>query len=174
MPKRLLPWLLFVGSMSAPFWAGAQELKTVERVDLQRYLGTWFEIAKFPVSFEKGLTAVTAEYSLRPDGQIKVVNSGRKGNVNGKRKTAAGKAWVVDPRTKAKLKVMFFWPFRGDYWIIDLGKDYEYAVVGHPKRTYLWILCRKNEMDEAVYSGIIERLKRQGYDVSRLEKTVQK
>ena len=79
----------------------------------------------------------------------------------------------MDPQSNAKLKVRFFWPFSGDYWIIDLGADYEYAVVGHPKRNYLWILSRSPQMDAAVYAGIIERLKKQHYGVSWLNKTAQ-
>ena len=106
------------------------ELKTVQYVDLERYLGKWYEIAKYPVVFEKNLVAVTATYSIRDDGKIKVTNAGRKKTLDGKEKIAVGKAWVIDKKTNAKLKVQFFWPFSGDYWIIELGKDYEYAVVG--------------------------------------------
>jgi apolipoprotein D and lipocalin family protein len=80
---------------------------------------------------------------------------------------------VVDPKTNAKLKVSFFWPFSGDYWIIDLGEAYDYAVVGHPKRKYLWILSRRPEMDESLYNRIMEKLRSQFYDVSRLMKTPQ-
>jgi len=80
---------------------------------------------------------------------------------------------VVDKRTNAKLKVQFFWPFSGDYWIIDLGSNYEFAVVGHPKRTYLWILSREPQMDSGTYEAILQRLKAQGYDLSRLKKTLQ-
>jgi apolipoprotein D and lipocalin family protein len=149
------------------------ELKTVDRVDLQKYLGTWYEIAKYPVVFERGLVGVTANYSLRADGDIKVLNAGRKNGINGTLKTATGKAWVVDKTTNAKLKVSFFWPFSGDYWVIQLGGNYEYAVVGAPRRNYLWILCREPRMDGKVYDGILEKLKQQGYDVSKLEKTIQ-
>ena len=84
-----------------------------------------------------------------------------------------GKAKVVDPVTNAKLKVTFFWPFYGDYWIIDLGEKYEYAVVGHPTRKYLWVLSRTPEMEESVYRGILERSEKQGYDTGRLMRTPQ-
>ena len=150
------------------------ELKTVQYVDLERYLGKWYEIAKYPVVFEKNLVAVTATYSIRDDGKIKVTNAGRKKTLDGKEKISVGKAWVVDKRTNAKLKVQFFWPFSGDYWIIELGKDYEYAVVGHPKRTYLWILCRTPKMDENLYQKILKKIEAHGYDLSRVEKTPQK
>ncbi|MCG7844257.1 MAG: lipocalin family protein, partial [Methanomassiliicoccales archaeon] len=92
------------------------ELKTVEHVDVARYMGTWFEIAKFPQRFERGLVGVTANYTLLPNGKVKVLNQGYKGNFNGELRTAEGKAWIVDKATNAKLKVSFFWPFAGNYW----------------------------------------------------------
>ncbi len=146
-----------------------QELLTVEHVDINRYMGAWHEIARFTQSFEKGLVNVTATYTLLPNGKVDVLNSGHKGTVNGKLKTAHGKAKIADKKTNAKLMVTFFWPFYGDYWIIDLGKNYEYAVVGEPGRKYLWILSRTKEMDKEVYNQIIEKLKSVGYDTSRLD-----
>ena len=145
------------------------ELKTVEHVDIERYMGTWYEIAKFPQRFEDGLVGITATYSLLPNGKVKVLNSGYVGDFNGKLRTAKGKAWVVDKKTNAKLKVSFFWPFAGDYWIIELGKDYEYAVVSEPSRLYLWVLCRTPKMNEQFYEGILKRLKENGFDTSRIE-----
>jgi apolipoprotein D and lipocalin family protein len=150
------------------------ELKTVNRVDVARYMGTWFEIAKFPQRFEKGLVGVTANYALLPNGKVRVLNRGYKGDLNGKLQTAKGKARIVDPLTNAKLKVSFFWPFAGDYWIIELGKDYEYAVVGDESRKYLWILSRTPQMDEAVYNELIRRVQDKGFDVSKLEKNPQR
>ncbi|MBN1109678.1 MAG: lipocalin family protein [Methanomassiliicoccales archaeon] len=149
------------------------EPKTMEHVDLERYMGTWYEIAKFPQRFEDGLVGITATYSFLPNGKVMVLNSGYVGDFDGKRRTAKGKAWVVDKRTNAKLKVSFFWPFSGDYWILELGKDYEYAVVGEGSRRYLWILSRTPRMDEPVYNGILERLKEKGFDISKLEKNPQ-
>jgi apolipoprotein D and lipocalin family protein len=148
-------------------------LQTVSRVDLNRYLGKWYEIASFPQWFQKGCVATTATYTLRKDGNIDVLNECRKDTLDGKPKKAKGKARVVDRGDNARLKVRFFWPFSGDYWIIDLGDNYEYAVVGHPKRNYLWILSREPRMDPSVYDGILERLKKQHYDVSRLRLTLQ-
>ena len=145
------------------------ELKTVENVDIERYMGTWYEIAKFPQRFEDGLVGITATYSMLPNGKVKVLNKGYKGDFNGKLKTAKGKAWVVDRSTNAKLKVSFFWPFAGDYWIIELGKDYEYAVIGEGSRQYLWILSRTPQMDQHLYEGILERLKEKGFDISKIE-----
>jgi apolipoprotein D and lipocalin family protein len=165
---------IFGACASLCAWAGeTPPLRTVPYVDLSRYMGKWYEIASFPQRFQKGCVASTATYALRKNGDVDVRNQCRNETLDGKPREARGKAWVVDHRTNAKLKVRFFWPFSGDYWIIDLGPDYEYAVVGHPKRQYLWILSRSPHMDSAVYEAILERLKRQQYDVSRLHKTLQ-
>ncbi len=149
------------------------KLETVAQVDLNRYLGTWYEIATLPMSFERGCTGVTANYSLRPDGLIKVVNTCRQGALTGPERQAVGRAWVVDKQTNAKLKVSFFLWFAGDYWIIELGPEYEYAVVGHPGRKYLWILCRQPRMDEGLYQAILGRLTVKGYDIAKIQKTIQ-
>jgi apolipoprotein D and lipocalin family protein len=145
---------------------------TVARVDLQRYLGTWYEIASFPQSFQRGCTATTATYALRDDGQIDVLNRCRKGSLDGEPKEARGRARVVDRASNARLEVTFFWPFWGDYWIVDLGADYEYAVVGHPSRDYLWILSRTPTMDPALYASILQRLETQGFETARLRRTL--
>ncbi len=149
------------------------ELQTVPRVDLGRYVGTWYEIASFPQRFQRGCTATTATYTLREDGQVDVVNRCREGSPDGPEKVARGRARVVDPSTQAKLEVSFFRPFWGDYWIIDLGADYGYAVVGHPGRDYLWILSRTPTMDPERYASLVQRLKAQGYETERLQKTTQ-
>ena len=148
-------------------------LQTVERVDLQRYLGTWFEIASYPQRFQAGCTATTADYALRADGKIRVINRCRKGGLDGKLDKAEGLARVVDGEGNAKLEVSFFRPFWGDYWIIDLDPDYRYAVVGHPGRDYLWILSREPSMEPATYDAILARLQDQHYDTSRLVRTLQ-
>ena len=152
---------------------GLPPLTTVPAVDLAKYAGTWYEIASYPQSFQKGCTATTANYSARPDGEINVVNRCRRGSLQADVDTAEGRARVVDTTTNAKLEVSFFRPFWGDYWIIQLAPDYSYAVVGHPGRDYLWILSRTPQMEEAVYTGILEKLKEQGYELSRLQKTLQ-
>ena len=149
------------------------KLETVAHVDLPRYLGTWYEIANFPQSFQRGCTATTATYTLREDGDIDVLNRCRKGSLDGKEKAALGRARVVDRETNARLEVSFFRPFWGDYWIIDLADDYSYAVVGHPGRDYLWILARTPTLAEASYQAIVARLKVHGYETSRLVRTLQ-
>jgi apolipoprotein D and lipocalin family protein len=148
-------------------------LRTVEKVELSRYLGTWYEIAAFPQSFQKGCTASTATYALRPDGEVDVLNRCRDGSPDGPERSASGRARVVDRATGAKLEVSFFRPFWGDYWIIDLGRDYEYAVVGHPSRDYLWILSRTPALPEATSRAILARLQAQGYETARLVRTLQ-
>lgn len=147
-------------------------VETVSHVDLNRYLGRWYEIAKYPNVFERKCDRnVTATYSIRPDGKISVVNACT--TREGKPNQSAGWAKIVDQQTNAKLKVTFFWPFFGDYWIIDLGHNYEYAVVGEPSRKYLWILSRTPKMDETVYAQLVSRLAAKGYDVAKLERMPQ-
>jgi len=148
-------------------------LATVEKVEVNRYLGTWYEIASFPQSFQKGCTATTATYSLRPDGELNVRNQCHLEKVDGELKVANGRARVVDLVTNARLEVSFFRPFWGDYWIIELEPDYQYAVVGHPGRDYLWILSRTPTMDPARYDAILGRLTERGYQIERLNKTEQ-
>jgi len=142
-------------------------LEVVSHVELSRYTGTWYEIARYPNSFQKGCIHSSAAYKLKSDGSISVMNSCLK---NGAMKTEKGKAWVVDPITNAKLKVSFFWPFSGDYWIIDLGEDYDYAVVSEPGMKYLWILARNPQMDDSLYVKILQRLREKGFDIRLLEK----
>lgn len=146
-------------------------LEVVPHVDLKRYLGKWYEIAHLPARFQEGCDETTATYTLSDDGSISVLNGCIK---NGKVKQAKGKAKVVDETTGAKLKVTFFWPFSGDYWIIDLGKDYDYAVVGTPNRRYLWILSRTPKMDSMLYSQILEFVKSKGFDTKNLIITTHK
>lgn len=152
---------------------GLPPLETVAHVDLPRYLGTWYEIANFPQKFQRGCTATTATYTLRSDGDIDVLNRCRKGSLAGEEKSALGRARVLDRTTNAKLEVSFFRPFWGAYWVVGLAEDYSYAVVGHPGRDYLWILSRTPVMSEAIYQGIVARLHVQGYETSRLVRTVQ-
>jgi apolipoprotein D and lipocalin family protein len=147
-------------------------LKTVDQVDLQKYMGKWYEIATIPQKFQKGCHCVTAEYSLTDKGYVRVLNSCKKDSVDGPLKQIEGKAFV-NKNNSAKLKVQFFWPFKAKYWIIDLADDYSYAVVGHPNRKYLWILSRQPSMNSKIYEEIITRLKDQNYNTDLLVKTNQ-
>ncbi len=147
---------------------GSQTLDVVPHVDLTKYLGKWYEIAHLPTRFQEGCTDTTATYTLANGGSITVLNECRR---QGKVKQAKGKAKVVDKTTNAKLKVTFFWPFSGDYWIIKLGTDYEYAVVGTPNRKYLWILSRTPHMEDTLYTQLLEFVESNGFNVTRLIKT---
>jgi apolipoprotein D and lipocalin family protein len=146
-------------------------LEVVAHVELEKYLGKWYEIAHLPAKFQEGCNETTATYTLSKDGSISVLNQSTK---NGKIKQAKGKAKVVDKNSNAKLKVTFFWPFYGDYWILKLGNNYDYSIVGTPNRKYLWILSRTPQMDDKLYSQLIEYAKSKGFDVSKLIKTLQK
>jgi apolipoprotein D and lipocalin family protein len=172
LPSGLLALLAAFGcSSTTTARRGLPELTTVAHVDLQRYLGLWYEIAAFPQSFQRGCTASTATYSLRADGRIDVLNRCRKDSPDGPEKVARGQARVVDRTSNAKLEVSFFRPFWGDYLIVDLGESYEYAVVGHPSRDYLWILARTPSLPPETYQAILQRLTAQGYDTNRLVRT---
>ena len=146
-------------------------LEVVPHVELEKYLGKWYEIAHLPARFQKDCTDTTATYTPSKDGNISVLNECVR---NGKLKQTKGKAKVIDKNTGAKLKVTFFWPFSGDYWIIDLGKDYDYAVVGTPNRKYLWILSRTPHMNDTLFSRLIESVKSKGFDVKNLIMTKHK
>ena len=150
-----------------------ETLQTVPYVDLQKYAGKWYEIASFPQRFQKGCSCTTAEYTLSNKGYVIVENRCNKDSMNGKQTYVKGKAFVVENSGNAKLKVQFFWPFRGKYWIIDLADDYSYAVVGHPNRQYLWILSRAPKMEDSTYQQIIARIKEKGFDISKIKQTQQ-
>jgi len=170
---RLASFILaFVALCILPTPGSAQPLQTVRSVDVGKYSGKWYEIASFPQRFQKGCHCTTAEYEVCDRGYVIVHNSCRKNGVNGKLKEAWAKAYIQD-KSNAKLKVQFFWPFRGKYWIIDLADDYSYAVVSHPNKKYLWILSRGSKMEPATYQAITARLKAKGFDLSKLQMTVQ-
>ena len=154
--------------------AGAKApLDVVPSVDLNRYAGKWYEIARLPNRFERDCASnATAMYTLRPDGKITVLNECRK--ADGRQKSAKGTARVADSRgPNTKLKVTFFWPFSGDYWIIDLDPEYRWVLVGEPSREYLWILSREPRLDAAVYERLVESAKQRGFDTTKLLKTQQ-
>ena len=167
-PLRVIFLLFFLPSNSI-----SQPLETVPFVDLERYAGLWYEIASYPQRFQRGCHRTTAEYTLSNRGHVVVVNRCNRDSIDGRQSSIRGRAFVQKDSGNAKFKVQFFWPFRGDYWIIDLAEDYSYAVVSHPNRNYLWILSRTPVMEEDVYRGILERLKDKGFDLGRLQMTKQ-
>ncbi len=152
--------------------SGKSDLATVPAVDLNRYLGKWYEIARYPNRFQKQCVGdTTATYTLRDDGKITVLNACRR--VDGTLDDAKGTAKVVDAATKAKLKVTFFWPFSGDYWIIGLDPEYRWAVVGEPGRKYLWILAREPHMSDEDYNKALAIIREKGFDETKLKMTLQ-
>jgi len=143
-------------------------------VDLARYLGKWFELARHENRFEKGLDGVTAEYALLPDGKIEVTNSGQRGWPKGEPHLVQGRAIVADEETNAKLKLSFFGPlYTGDYWVLDHDDDYGWAIVGEPSGRYLWVLAREPRPDPATAEAIFARVEALGYDRWALRSTRQ-
>ena len=152
---------------------GSKPLTVAAQVDLERYLGRWYEVARFPNQFERDCFAVTATYSRKQDGTIKVINSCRKGSIGGPEEIADGTATVADAASNAKLKVSFFWPFSGDYWVLDVADDYQWALVGEPSGRYLWILSRQPQLTADTRALLIDKLKAQGYNTGALYWTPQ-
>lgn len=144
-------------------------LSTVPSVDLKRYAGTWYEIASYPQFFERGCINVKATYTPKK-GYIEVFNQSIK---KGKFNTIKGKAFVVANSGNAKLKVQFFGPFKGKYWIIDLAEDYSWAIVSDPKMKTLWILSRTPKMDSMLYNSLITKLVKRGFNKSKIIPMVQ-
>lgn len=148
-----------------------QPAKTVQ---LERYLGKWYEMARYENRFEKGCEGVTAEYSKREDGLIKVLNTCHKGSVHGEKDVAEGKARIVEDSGNAKLEVSFWGPFYfGDYWVLDHADDYSWSIVGEPSGKYLWILTRDAVPSTKKRNALIARAKALGYDTARLYLTKQ-
>lgn len=146
-------------------------LQTVQKVDINKYLGTWYEIARYEHFFEKDCKNVSANYSILDEQTIKVINRCTNMLTNEK-KEAIGRAYATDD-TNSKLKVSFFRPFYGDYWVMILDENYDYVVVGTPSREYLWILCRKPILDEKIKNEILQKLPTLGFDTSKLIWTIQ-
>jgi apolipoprotein D and lipocalin family protein len=140
-------------------------------IELSRYLGRWYEIARYEQRFQKGCQGVTADYSLRQDGNIDILNRCRE--ADGEIREARGTAKVVDKATNAKLKVSFFGPFTGDYWVLDHADDYSWSIVGESSGRYLWILAREATPGEAEVEELIHRVEAMGYDISMLVRTTQ-
>jgi apolipoprotein D and lipocalin family protein len=144
-------------------------LHTATFVDLKKYAGTWYEVALIPNKFEKGCSCTKAEYTLAGN-YIKVKNSCYKQKEN-KYTVIEGKAWPVD-KSNAKLKVQFYWPFRGDYWVLYVDKNYKYAIVGNPSRKYLWFLARQQKITKPMYNKLVLIAKKQGFDTNKLFNTL--
>ncbi len=142
------------------------KVQSVGQIDLARYTGTWYEILRLPNRFEKGLKCITATYTLRSDGKITVLNRGHKQYDPTLESEATGKAWVPDPKQPARLKVQFFWPFSGNYWVLQLDPEYRFVLVGDPSLKYLWILSRTPVLDEKNINELLATARRMGFDTS--------
>jgi apolipoprotein D and lipocalin family protein len=165
----LISGLLIGLIISAETRAGVttKSIPPVPALDLNRYLGTWYEIFRLPHKFEKDLIKVTATYSFRKDGKIQVLNRGYKPS-KGRWSDAKGKAWIPDPGVPARLKVSFFWPFSAEYKIIRLDSDYRWALVTSSSTDYLWLLSRTPGMEAAVVDSLTSFAARNGFDTARL------
>lgn len=161
--KRFSLLLLFALALTA--CKEKAPLPTVDSVNLERYMGTWYEIQRLPNSFEEGLNCVTATYSLDEDGDIHVLN---KGYGDGEWEDAKGYARVPDPEVPGELEVSFFRPFYGDYYIIELDPNYQYVLVGSPSREYLWILARSPELDSTTVNMLKIKASELGFDTSKM------
>lgn len=155
-------------SLCATVIAQKVDNSTIASFDLNQYLGKWYEIARYDHSFERDLVGCTAEYSLRDDGKIKVLNSGHLKTLNGDYKESVGKAKARKNGTPGQLQVSFFGPFYGDYDILELAPDYSYSVVGSSSPKYLWILSRTPQINKATKDKILRNLRQRGYDTSKL------
>ncbi len=162
----LLGWLVLLVGCAAD-----RPLATVPALDLNRYQGTWYEVARYDHFFERGLSHVTAVYALEDDGAVAVVNAGQR--ADGTRTIAEGIAWRPDPARPAMLHVRFFWPFYGGYHVIGLADDYRWAVVGHPSREYLWFLSRTPAVDPATWTAMERIATDHGYALAPLRRVDQ-
>lgn len=164
MKKILIALVLFIaGCVSVP-----ENITPVEHFNIERYLGKWYEIARLDHSFERGLTSVSAEYSLRSDGGIKVINRGFSAKDN-KWKQIEGKGYFVNRQDRGFLKVSFFGPFYGSYIVVELDKkNYSYALVCGPDKSYLWILARTPQLDTGVKNHLVDKADALGFDTTKL------
>ncbi len=177
--KKNIRMLISANLLMCAFLGASAEsvrpLNLVPTLDPVRYLGRWYEIARYQHGFEKNLVGVTAEYTLRTDGRIDVVNGGFKNTLTGKYSSVKAVAWIPDTAKPGALKVRFFGLFAADYLVFGLdGENYEWAVVGDNSRSYLWLLSRTSEISDELYAKMTAIAAGEGYDVSLLFKVPQK
>lgn len=166
MKKNLLT--VFLLGLCAASSSQTVDNSTINTFNLNRYLGKWYEIARYDHAFERGLVGSTAEYTLRDDGKIKVLNSGHLNSLDGPYKESIGKAKPNKNGKPGQLRVSFFGPFYSDYYILDLASDYSYSVVGSSSPKYLWILSRTPQLTPEIQNKIVKNLKKRGYDTNKL------
>ena len=160
-------WILLVTFLMSAFTGKPEGIKPVQNFDADRYLGKWYEVARLEHSFEKGLSEVTAEYTLRDDGGVKVINRGYS-EESKKWSEAEGKAYFVEDAKTGYLKVSFFGPFYGSYIIFNLDDDYQYAFISGPDHDYLWLLSRSPTVSNDIKQQFIDQAETAGFDTSKL------
>jgi apolipoprotein D and lipocalin family protein len=170
--QLLLAALLAACGPAIPYRDQDIRIKSVESLDIARYAGRWYEIARFPNSFEKDCVAVTADYALRPDGKVSVTNTCRKNSFDGPVEVAEGTAEVVAPG-QLKVKFVDWLPFAGDYWVLYVSPDYDLAVVGAPAGTTGWVLARSPNPDPELLDRGYEALRKNGYRTNEMIRTPQ-
>ncbi len=148
-------------------------LKTVQKVDLERFMGDWHVVAIIPNFIERNAVNGVESYTLNEDGHVDIRYTFRIGDATGKKKEMTAKGFIYDTETNAEWRVQFLWPFKLPYLVIDLDPEYRYTVIGVPNRKYAWVMSRKPEIDSDVYEGILQRMESQGYDVESLKKMPQ-
>jgi apolipoprotein D and lipocalin family protein len=144
----------------------------VARVDLQRMQGKWYEVASLPRITQKGCTGTTADYQVKSATELLVINECHEGKLDGPVRRFAARAVATDPEVPGKLSLNFGYAY-GDYWVIDVGEQYEYLVVGHPTRDYLWILSRERSLPRATLDGVLARAQQKGFATGTLQYTAQ-
>jgi apolipoprotein D and lipocalin family protein len=164
--------LLILGGISATI---AQiNRTTVTALDVNRYMGTWYELARYPHVFEKNLVGVSATYALQPDGKITVINQGFKNTLSGQPTLAKGNAFRPDAAIPGKLKVSFFLWFYSDYLVLELEENYQWVIVGSSSDDFLWILSRQAKVSDELYATLVDKVKKRGYDPAKLIRVPQK
>lgn len=169
MKKKIIPFLSGILLFSM-FSCGQTEIvtNTVPELDIERYMGSWYEIARFDHRFERGLVGCMANYELQPDGKVKVTNTGYKNSLDGKFKESVGKAYRPDDEVPGKLRVSFFMSFYSDYNVLELSPDYRYALIGSKSSEYLWILSRTPQLSQEELSFLLYSAQSRGYDTNKL------
>ena len=162
--------LFYVVGVLSFFSCNKQPLETVSNLELDQYVGTWYEIARLPTRFEENLECVTATYAIKDNGKIDVLNKGY--NVKKQEwEQANGSAKIPNADKPGEIKVTFFWPFYGDYYVIDLDDNYQYALVGSPSRKYLWILSRSKTLKKTNYDNLVKIAEQKGFPVDQFHLT---
>ncbi|KAB2639917.1 MAG: lipocalin family protein [Verrucomicrobia bacterium] len=171
-PILLCPLVLLCGCMSTP--SKKAPLKTVDHVDLSRFMGDWYVIGTIPWIVEKNNVGTMDIYKMRPDGRIDITYVFHKKDLLAKRQEMHAIGTVLDTKTNAKWGVQFLWPFKAPYLVIDLAHDYSTTTIGYPSRDLIWIMARTPTLPEGTYQELLQKASSQGYDLSRIVKVPQK